>query len=230
MKRISELKEDTFSGAISYLLLNLLYKIDYLITPQGTLMNDLEKISFTYFTRDNKPFEEKNKVMKQEFQKLLDKPKEKITGDLYNVKSTFGIANPVMHQAVIDVFNSNVNNVKWYLDNNYEDLAVVIYEYIAGHALFSFGMPKPTVRLFDLIINILEQDYYNELGYAEKYYDKENKKFDELIIKNKIDEIIKNGLEQFPELKFNTANLKFDSMINFMKTYIAEIQTLSFNN
>jgi hypothetical protein len=135
-----------------------------------------------------------------------------------------------MHQAVIDVFNSNVNNVKWYLDNNYEDLAVVIYEYIAGHALFSFGMPKPTVRLFDLIINILEQDYYNELGYAEKYYDKENKKFDELIIKNKIDEIIKNGLEQFPELKFNTANLKFDSMINFMKTYIAEIQTLSFNN
>lgn len=230
IKRVSELKEDTFSGAISYLLLNLLFKIDYLIVPQGTLMNDLEKISIAYFTRDNKPFEEKNKTMKQEFQKILDKPKEKITEDFYNVKSTFGIANPTMHQQVVDVFNSNTNNVKWYLDNNYEDLAVIIYEYIAGHALFSFGLPRPTTKLFDLIINILEQDYYNELGFPEQYYDKENKKFNEQLIKDKINEIIKSGLEQFPELKFGTENLKFDTMPNFLRTYFAEMQNLNFNN
>jgi hypothetical protein len=230
IKRISELKEDTFAGGISYLLLNLLYKIDYLITPEGSLMNDLEKISQTYFARDNKPFEEKNRNMKQEFNKLLERPKEKILEDLYKVKSTFGIANPGAHQQVIDVFNSNLNNVKWYVENRYEDIAVTIYEYIAGYCLFAFGLAKPTVKLFDLIYNILEQDYYNEMGVPEKYYDKANNKFDEPLVKNKINEIIKSGLEQFPELKFNTDNLKFDSLHNFLRTYLAEIQLLNFNN
>lgn len=230
LARASGLKEDTFSGGISYLLLNLLYKIDYLITPEGTLMNDLEKMSFTYFARDNKPFEEKNRNLKQDLQKLLDKPKEKVTEDFYRVKSTFGIANPAAHPQVVDVFNSNVNNVKWYIDNKYEDIAATIYEYIAGYCLFTFGMAKPTVKLFDLLYNIIEQDYYNEMGFPEKYYDRANNKFDEQLIKNQINEIIKAGLEQFPELKYNTDSLKFDTMPNFLRTYFAEIQNLNFNN
>jgi hypothetical protein len=230
LARISALKEDTFSGGISYLLLNLLYKIDYLITPEGTLMNDLEKISFAYFARDNKPGEEKNRNMKQELQKLVERPKEKIIEDLYKVKSTFGIANPATHPQVVDVFNSNLNNVKWYIENKYDDIAVTIYEYIGGYCLFTFGMAKPTVRLFDLLYNIIEQDYYNEMEITEKYYDAANNKFDEQLIKDKINEIIKSGLEQFPELKYNTDNLKFDTMTNFLRTYFAEIQNLNFNN
>ncbi|RPI17216.1 MAG: hypothetical protein EHM58_10165 [Ignavibacteriae bacterium] len=228
LTRVSSLKEDTFSGGISYILLNLLYKIDYLITPEGTLMNDLEKISFTYFTRDNKPFEEKNRNMKQDLQKLLEKPKEKIIEDLYKVKSTFGIANPANHPQVTDVFNSNLNNVKWYAENKYEDIAVTIYEYITGYCLFTFGLAKPTLKLFNLLYNIIEQDFYIEMGIPEKYYDKENKKFNEQLVKDKINEIIKSGLEQFPELKFNTDNLKFDTMLDFLRTYFTEIQNLKY--
>jgi hypothetical protein len=72
LKRISELNEDAFSGGISYLLLNTVYKIDYLIAPEGTMMNELEKMSWQYFAKDNKPFTEKNRVMKEALKKLLD--------------------------------------------------------------------------------------------------------------------------------------------------------------
>ena len=228
LKRVSELKEDSFAGGISYLLLNLLYKIDYLIVPEGTLTNELEKISFGYFTKDNKPFEEKNRNMKEAFQKLAVMPKEKVVEDFYRVKSTFGIANPAAHQAVIDVFNSNLQNVKWYLDNKYEDIAYAIYEYTGGHCLFTYGLVKPTVQLFHLIYNILEQDYFNELGFEERLYFQEEKKFNETLIKDRVKKIIEEGKGQFPQLDFKTDNLKFDTMAALLRTYFTEMHNLNF--
>jgi hypothetical protein len=228
LKRISELKADSFSGAISYLLLDLLYKIDYLIVPEGSYENELEKISWAYFTKDNKPFKEKNREMKEAFEKILAKPKEDLLRDLYRTKATFGIANPAPHEAVVDAINSNINNVKWYVDNNYEDIAWIIFEYIAGYCLFSYGLPKPDINLFNLLYNITQQDYFTALGFKEKYYDLSSKKFEEQAIKDKIKEIIKEGTAQYPELKFNTDNLKFDNMVSFLRSYITEIQNLNY--
>lgn len=229
LKRIGGLNEEQFSGGISYLLLNTAYKIDYLIVPEGQLMSDLEKISFDYFAKDNKPFQEKNRVMKEALKKLLDMPKEDVMKALYKTRSTFGIANPAPHQAVLDLFTNNINNIKWYVENNYHDIAVTIYEYLATFCMFSYGLPKPDAKLFHLMINIINQDYFIELGLPEKYYDAAAGKFDEQLIKNKIDSIINEGLELYPELKFNTGNLKFDSLVSFLKTFIAEMQQLNFN-
>ncbi len=227
--RINELNEDAFSGGISYLLLNTAYKLDYLIAPEGTLMNELEKMSWEYFAKDNKPYVEKNRRMKEALQKLADKPKEAVLEDLYRVKSTFGIANPAPHQAVVDLFANNLQNVKWYIDNNYPDIAVVLYEYLATYCLFSYGLPKPDAKLFHLMLNITNQDYFTALGVGETLYDAAGGKFSEQVIKSKIDEIIKEGNELYPELKFNTANLKFDSLVSFLRTYVAEIQQLNYN-
>ncbi len=229
IKRINELNEDAFSGGISYLLLNTAYKLDYLIAPEGTLMNELEKMSWEYFAKDNKPFVEKNKKMKEALQKLADMPKEKVLEDLYRVKSTFGIANPAPHQAVVDLFANNLQNVKWYLDNNYLDIAVVIYEYLATYCLFSYGLPKPDAKLFGLMLNITNQDYFTALGAGEKLYDSAAGKFSEQAIINRVNTIITEGAALYPELKFNTANLKFDSMVSFLRTYVAEIQQLNYN-
>lgn len=229
LKRIGELNTEQFSGAISYLLLSLLYRIDYMLAPEGTLMNDIEKISWTYFARDNKPFSEKNEEMKKSFGELLVKPDEKVLEDLYRTKSTFGVANLAGHQAVTDVFNSNLNNVKWYIDNNHEDLALKIYEYAAGHCMFSYGLAKPTRQLFAIVMQMLNQDFYSELGINDKLYNADNKEFNKELVINRINDIVKEGVEQFPELKIVTDNLKFDTMPNFMRTYFAEIQGLNYN-
>jgi len=230
LKRIGELNEDAISGGISYLLLNLLYKIDYLIVPEGKLTNDLEKISWAYFARDNKPYIQKNREMKEAFKKMLDMPKEKFIGDLYRTKATFGVANPAPHQSVIDVYNNNINNVAWYVDNKYEDIAITIYEYIGTYCLFSYGMMKPNTRLFHLLVNIVNQQYFTDLGLKEVYYDIANKKLNDQLIKDTINGIIKDGQGLYPDLKFNLDSLKFDTLLNFLRTYLAEIQNLKYNN
>lgn len=227
--RINELNEDAFSGGISYLLLNTAYKIDYLIAPEGTLMNELEKMSWDYFAKDNRPYVEKNRRMKEALQKILDKPKEAVVEDLYRVKSTFGIANPAPHQAVLDLFNNNLQNVKWYIDNNYSDIAVIIYEYLASYCLFSYGLPKPDAKLFHLMLNITNQDYFTALGINPQLYDAASGKLNEAEIKNAVAGIIKEGNDLYPELKFNTDNLKFDSLLSFLRSFIEEMKLLNYN-
>ena len=227
--RIDSLNQEQMSGGISYLLLDLLYKIDYFITPEGKLMDELEKISWGYFARDNKPYPQKNKDMKEAFAKLLQKPKDKVMRDIYRTRSTFGIANATPHQGVIDVFNNNINNVKWYVDNNYEDIAIVLYEYLATYCLFSYGLPKPTAQLFHLLLRCTNQQFFTDFGFTEVYYDLTNKKLNDQLIKDDIAKIIKDGKEQYPELAVKTENLKFDTMISFLRTYITEIQNLNYN-
>ena len=229
LKRISELNEDAFAGGISYILLNTAYKIDYLIAPEGTMMNELEKMSWQYFAKDNKPFTEKNRVMKEGLQKLLDLPKEKVIEDFYRVKSTFGIANPAPHQTIVDLFNNNVPNVKWYIENNYNDIATIIYEYLATYSLFSYGLPKPDAKLFNLMLNVTNQDYFTALGAGDLLYDTSTGKLSDQLIKDKINAIVKDGLDQYPDLRFETENLKFDSILSFLRTFVAEIQKLNFN-
>jgi hypothetical protein len=229
LKRVGELNEDAFSGGISYLLLNTAFKIDYMIAPEGTLMDEIEKMNWDYFAKDNKPFVEKNRKMKEALQKILNIPKEKVLEDLYRVKSTFGIANPAPHQIVVELFNNNLNNVKWYVENNYMDIAAAIYEYLATFSLFSYGLPKPDAKLFHLMLNVTNQDYFTALGTGDVLYDAVSGKFSEKLIKDRIAEIITGGLALYPELKFNTDNLKFDSMLSFLKSFITEVQGLNYS-
>lgn len=167
--------------------------------------------------------------MKEALQKLLDKPKEAVVEDLYRVKSTFGIANPAPHQAVLDLFNNNLQNVKWYIDNNYSDIAVIIYEYLATYCLFSYGLPKPDAKLFHLMLNITNQDYFTALGINPQLYDAASGKLNETEIKNAVAGIIKEGNDLYPELKFNTDNLKFDSLLSFLRSFIEEMKLLNYN-
>jgi hypothetical protein len=54
LETIASVDADKFSGGIAYLLLSLVYRIDYLIAPQGKLLNDLEKIGAIYFKKDER--------------------------------------------------------------------------------------------------------------------------------------------------------------------------------
>ena len=80
---------------------------------------------------------------------------------------------------------------------------------------------------------VLMSKAYREFGSLKdlflKYYDTASRKFEEQAIKDKINDIIKEGTEQYPELKLDTNNLKFDNIVSFLRSYITEIQNLNYN-
>ena len=81
-----------------------------------------------------------------------------------------------------------------------------------------------------MLLNITNQDYFTALGAGEILFDSASGKFSEQLIKSKIDTIIAEGKELYPDLKYNTDNLKFDTMTNFLRSFIVEMQPLNYNN
>jgi hypothetical protein len=229
IKRIGELNESRFDGAISYLLLSVIYKIDYLLTPEGKMTNEIERISGIYWANDNKKLLEKNIIIRDEMKKLLDTPKDELLKSFYKVKATFGIMSPAAFTSITSVINDNMGNVKWYSENNYEYIALAILEYISGYCFFMYGTPKPVRQLFYLVFMVINPDFFEEYGVNDKFFDIKENKLNEDLLKQKISEVIDVSKSQFTELKLDITKLDFSNRILFISSLYKEMLNLNFN-
>jgi hypothetical protein len=78
------------------------------------------------------------------------------------------------------------------------------------------------------MLNITNQQFFIELGFPAVYYDEANKKLNEAEIRGQVAVIIVEAQDDYPGLKVNLDNLKFDSLLSFLKSYIEEIKNLNY--
>jgi hypothetical protein len=224
---ISPLDADKFSGGIAYSLLALIYRIDYLLTPEGKLLSDLEKIAGIYFKKDERPVVEKNRDMIEEFKKLKTKPKEEIFNYLFRSKYTFAIVAPQQYKAIAESIHGANQNMVWYRDNNNPFIAAQISEYGISYCQYSYSLPKVITELFHLYMRVNYSDYFAALGYTTPYYDSARNKFDADEIVDKIKSIQQAWKDKYPLMDFKTQNLRFDNLVNFDLTFTNEMEFLN---
>jgi hypothetical protein len=223
---IASVDPEKFSGGNAYILLSLIYRIDYLIVPEGKLLNDLEKIGYIYFKKDERPVIEKNRDMTEEFKKILAKPKEEIFKDIFRSRHTFSIAAPQQYKAITDSIHGANVNMTWYRDNNYPFFATQIIEYGFSYCQYSYSLPRVITEFFHLFMIINYPDYFAALGYS-RYYDPVNNKFEQAEIIEKIKTIQERWKDKFPLIDFKIQNLKFDNLVNFDFTFTTEMESLN---
>lgn len=228
IERVSKLNREQISGGISYMYLNLLYRLDYFLTPQGTILNEMEKMSWTYFNNKELPIIQKINNLEEDFKKLLEYDDERIKSNFYKTKATFGIAHPTNKPGVDDVINNNINNVKWYTENNYPDIALNILEYISGYSLYSYGLNVSIRKILGLLLRVINSDFVLEINNDASLTmnDVPNK---DAIVKE-INEYISIDKEEYPEIAIDFEKIKFDSKFNFVKTTLDEILKLNYKN
>ncbi len=226
--KAKSVNKEQYSGGISYLYLDLIYKIDYLLQPHGNIMNDIEKISWNYFNREDMQLLQQLDFMEEQFGKILARPDESIARNFYNIKSTFGLAPPTVAESAVDVINKNAGNIKWYVDNKREDFALSILEYIAGYCMFSYGLNKSLRFMFGLVLELLNQDYLDECGYDKKY--SVNGALNSELIISDLQSFVSLDKNEYPQLNLDTSLLKFENKIEFVKSLYDCISKLSFKN
>lgn len=224
---IGSLDADKFSGAIAYLLLSLIYRIDYMIVPEGKLLYDLEKITGIYFKKDERPVTEKNRDMTEAIKNLKAIPKEEVFRCLFHSKYTFAIVAPQVYKTIAEAIHAANQNMVWYRDNNYPNIASQITEYGISYCQYSYSLPKAITELFHLFMMINYPDYFMALGYKTVYYDSLKKQFSEQAIMDKILAIQNGWKAKYPNMDFKTHNLRFDSLINFNLTFTNEMEFLN---
>lgn len=227
LEKIALVDADKFSGGICYLILALIYRIDFLIAPEGQILNELEKISGIYFKKDDRQMVEKNRDMIEELKKLKEKPKEEIFKNLFRSKYTFSIVVPQTHKVIADAINEANNNMIWYRDNSHEYFANKIMEYGLSYCQYAYSMPRPLTQFIEIFMEVNYSEYFKALGYTQPLFMPVANRFNQGAISSRIRQIQNQWREKYPYMNFRTDQLSFINLVKFNHSFTKQIELLN---
>ena len=117
----------------------------------------------------------------------------------------------------------------WYRDNKFPEIARQILEYGLTYCQYSYSLPKPLGELIEVFMQVNYPMYFKALGFANLLYDPASNQFEQSEIESAISKIIGNWKEKYPHLAWKEQNLRYDNIINFNLSFLAEIQGLNFD-
>jgi hypothetical protein len=218
------LKIEQYPAANGYVMLALIYKLDYLIRPEGALVDRVEQIHKNYFAHDQKNLQHKLKHMRQELAKLRQLSKEDIAKEIYHSISTFGITTPASPSALNELMDREFHAIQWYLDHEYTDYAQAIVEYIAGISLFNYALPLPVKDLLHLLFRATEWAFFTGiLGFTSMVH---KGLPDRAAIREELVRLEKLHQKNYPALVLDHKLLKYDSILAFSYSVLRMIRNL----
>lgn len=222
----SKLNIDHYPGAESYVYLDLIYRLDYLLKPEGDTMEIIDNIHNLYFQNNGKKPNQKNRIIRKELKKILNISFQDFSKEIYDVKSTFGITQPSGLKRIQEFISSEIKNMDWYYQNGHTSFALAIPSYIVGYSLFNYSMPAPMRDLFNLFYQIMEYDYFNSLGIIGKY--RNEKGITPSKIKKEIKSIISAHKDEYPEMKVDLRKIRFNDTCEFSRSFLEMVQYINF--
>lgn len=229
LKTIKELESNHPTVSKAYLLMNLSYKLDYLIRPEGFMMEVLERVNRVYFAHDEQTLAKKCELLIKDITSILERPKEELIKEMYRTTATFGVTMPVQHISVVAFIDGEIANINWYLEHNYDEEAIALSGYIVGYCLFNYAVPLPDKALFHLYYEIIESNYFDDLGYANYFYEQKTQTFNKPRLKKEINAIVKKHKRKYPRLQPKIDTLNYTSLPYFVKSYLLMIKELDFS-
>lgn len=215
------------ASSASYLLLNLAYKIDYLITPQGKVMSVLERIQQQYMFGMFDNATERNNHIIRLFQHILNLDKESVKSEMYHVNATFGLTQPTGHESLISLLTEEEKSMKWHAESKNKEFSLNHIEYIAQYAMFNFGLRQPSRLLLNLLIELINTDYIRALGERPLYVD-ETGKLDQNNLQKIIRSIQDEAQKKHPAFKLDIKALDFNSVYDFGYSLLSQIKEIDY--
>ena len=222
-----QLDTHRFPGGITYLLLDTIYRLDFLTRPEGHTMEAFERMHRSFFAADGLTVQQKNHQLEKELRELLARPAEKTASELYRTRATFGFVNATGHEKLAEIIQGELHNMDWYIEHNHAKVALAVPGYIVGHALFYYSLPEPDKDLLLLYFQIMEYQFFNDLGFSLQL--NEPKGLNRPAIQQGIKDIVHLHQNRYPNFAPNLRMLKYHSEAAFAKSYLQMLSILDLN-
>ena len=228
LNSVAELNADSFSGAIAYAFLTLLYRIDFLVVPEARLIADLETVSNMYWHRkDELPIVERNAMMKEGIRKLLDITRDDFALGVYRSKGTFSIVAVPPADKIRENIQSANKDAVWYVENKYPDLALTINEYGMVYNQFSYSMPKLLTELITIYMAVVHVGYFRDLGMSPLFCNPDTKLPDRNLITSAIDNAVARWPGKYLNLKWDHSKISYNTLWDFAHTFSEQVAGLN---
>ncbi|MBK9272584.1 MAG: hypothetical protein IPM48_13410 [Saprospiraceae bacterium] len=226
---LGKLDVEKYPGALTYVYLSALYKIDYLISPEGKSMEYIEKAHQNYFSQNGTDVLDRTENLKEIIKELSGIGKEKLVKELYYVHHTFGVKSVVPFAIISEFISSEMNPLEWYREQGYPEVCLAICHYIGGYVLFNFSLPEPVNELMHFYFQCNDSEYFNLLGIpSPELIDDASFPKSETKLKSKIRKILEKHRVKYPELP-SEISVIFNSRIDFCVSLLRFVSTLNLN-
>jgi hypothetical protein len=225
--KVLTLPSNDNSGMQSFLYLNLLFKIDYLLVPKFKIYQRLSKKVQEYFSNEHSTIEAKNEELRKYLLKLKAMAFEEFCENFYKAKYTFNPIEKSPYDDVVSFINESLSKVRWYKNNRYPQVIPTIYSYIAFHSLYNYGMNSVLKELFHMLVNIQNTAFIEALG-CPVFYDTKTETLNKKAITAKLKTISQEAQKKYKSLSIFSEELNFNSLNEFSNSYYAMLKNLDF--
>ena len=225
--KVSLLPTQEQSGAIAFVWLGLLLRLDYFITPRGKIGFDIYEAIQAYYLDDNKLIEEKNDALQKATLKLKELDSQKLSKSLYAVKQTFDIFTPNNLDELRQFIEETLTKIIWYKEHRYEEIILTIYEYLGLYMLYNFGLNDCLRELIQLNVRLHNTDFHSALGMKSLY--KTDNKLDSSAISKQIRQTLDSYSKFYPHLHDFSEGLNYQSLEKFHHSYFNGLKSLNFS-
>lgn len=218
---------DRYPGLLSYILLSTAFAIDYFLKPEGKVMDHIENVYATYFHVNTLTPNLKNAEIYRELKKMASITDEALGQELYETKNTFGRLEAAAHVKLQEVTEQELTHFDWYLQSDLSDYAIYIPRYICSLLLFGYALPMLDHKLLNLLLRVIENDFFVSLGYVSLV--KHDGNVDEKKFAERLEEIVKKSiLKNIPGRQL-MAQLDFDDRALLGASFLRLISNLDYN-
>lgn len=194
-------------GSLSYLVCSYAFKMDYLLVPEGKLMQSLEALISLASTNDSQPINENISKILKILHTFEEYPENDFQSEFYKAIYTFGVTTPVDHKHIIHLIESNIEQLKWYVSKGDAVLASAVCSFIIGKLFYENAVPAFERELMHLYYCVKEATFFSTCGFQGLVKNQKIKKKDVLTELNKINDLAK---EEYLDFDMNTDMLMWD--------------------
>ena len=215
------------SGMQSFLYLNILFKIDYLLVPKFKIYQQLSKKVQEYFSNENGTIEAKNEELRKYLIKLKELEYDEFSENFYEAKYTFNPIEKSPYDDIVTFINESLSKIRWYKNNRYPQVIPTIYSYIAFHSLYNYGMNSVLKELFHMLVSIQNAHFLETLE-CSVLYDTKTETLNKKAIINRLKSITEKAQDKYKSLAIFSDDLNFDSLEAFNYSYYTMLKNLDF--
>jgi len=225
--KVLTLPSNDNTGMQAFLYLNIFLKIDYLLVPKYRFSYKLSKNIQAYFSDEETTIEERNEELKIALEKIQELSREEFNNNFYNAKYTFSPIEKSSYEEFCNFISESLLKVRWYKNNRYMLIVPTIYNYMAFHSLYNYGLNPALKELLHTYVMTANASFFAALD-CPVFYDEAKEEFSKRAIIQSIDETIQKYQKKYKALHSFCDELNFNSFNEFSNSYYQALKNLDF--
>lgn len=209
-----------------YRIFNLVYATDFLLTPQGQIMETLEIMHRELHNPEGK-LADKIEYFEQALTKLSNQEDHLLEKELYEVFYTFNLTPKITVSTLKEIIDNERQQLLWYKENGQNKIVHNMVGYIFGYCLFNYTLPDPVKMLIQFYYKCLFPEYFKELD--DNPFVTNEGTLIKKSIKNEINKLIKST--KWSEAKIKSSGrmeLDYNNLTTFACSLLDTIYELDF--